>query len=519
MSETTASILTSPQTPAPLLVRWFGEPLGSPTVFWPRWLFLRGLGLIFFSAFYSLYFQIDGLIGPNGILPATDYLKLVRSAYPLLGFWYAPSLLWLGAGKSAMSLLVWGGMIGSIALVLNLWPRAAIAVSFVAFLSFIGAAQDFSSYQSDGMLLEAAFLSLFFVPSGLRPRLGLHDPPTRASLFLLQWEWFRIYFESGFVKLASGEPQWRDLTAMDKYYENGPLPTWLGWYVQQWPHWFHAATSLLTLVVELFVVLLIFFPKRSRLICFLIVTPLQIGIILTANYAFLNYLVLLLGVLLLDDDLIPRRVRQATSGASVTNRAAGGWGSDRRTRVPQSILLIWIFVATIVAFLAPSSEIVSLPAVALEPFRVANRFGLFAVMTRARYEIEFQGSADGRNWRPYLFRYKPQDIHEAPGIYAPYQPRFDWNLWFASLGTIDQNRWVMNTEVRLLENQAAVLRLFRNNPFARQAPRAVRVVLWQYRFTTEDEKRRTGDWWVRQWRGLWALAAIRQPDGSIAFGE
>src|SRR5471032_1342274 len=176
MSETTASVLTSPQTPAPLLVRWFGEPLGSPTAFWPRWLFLRGLGLIFFSAFYSLYFQIDGLIGPNGILPAADYLKLVRSAYPLLGFWYAPSLLWLGAGKSAMSLLVWGGMIGSIALVLNLWPRAAIAVSFVAFLSFIGAAQDFSSYQSDSMLLEAAFLSLFFVPSGLRPRLGLHDP-------------------------------------------------------------------------------------------------------------------------------------------------------------------------------------------------------------------------------------------------------------------------------------------------------------------------------------------------------
>jgi lipase maturation factor 1 len=522
MSETVSSVLAPLPERPPLLIRWFGEPVTAPTVFWPRWLFLRGLGLIFFSAFYSLYFQIDGLIGPNGILPAADYLKLVRSAYPFVGYWYAPTVLWLGAGTTAMRVLVWCGMAGSVALTLNLWPRATITVSFVAFLSFIGAAQDFSSYQSDGMLLEAAFLSLFFVPSGLRPRLGLHEPPTRASLFLLQWEWFRVYFESGVVKLASGEPQWRDLTAMDKYYENGPLPTWLGWYVQQWPHPFHAATALLTLVVELFVVLLLFFPKRSRLVCFLIVTPLQIGIILTANYAFLNYLVLLLGVLLLDDELIPSRAGGAirsAAGKSVTNSARGGWGSARPARILQAIVLTWIFVATVVTFMAPATELIDLPAAALEPFRIANRFGLFAVMTRARYEIEFQGSANGRTWTPYPFRYKPQDVHEAPGIYAPYQPRFDWNLWFASLGTIDQNRWVLNTEVRLLENQAAVLRLFRHNPFASQAPRAVRAVLWQYRFTTAEEKRRTGNWWVRQWRGLWAPAAVRQPDGSVVFGE
>ena len=156
---------------------------------------------------------------------------------------------------------------------------------------------------------------------------------------------------------------------------------------------------------------------------------------------------------------------------------------------------------------------------ALEPFRIANRFGLFAVMTRARYEIEFQGSADGRTWTPYPFRYKPQDVREAPGIYAPYQPRFDWNLWFASLGTIDQNRWVMNTEVRLLENETAVLCLFRGNPYANRAPREVRAVLWQYRFTTAEEKRRTGNWWEREWLGLYAPAAVRKPDGSIAFGQ
>src|SRR5205807_3907598 len=132
--------------------------------------------------------------------------------------------------------------------------------------------QDFASYQSDGMLLEAALLSLFLGSK--------KEPPTRAAVFMLQWEWFRIYFESGVVKILSGEQQWRDLTAMDKYYENGPLPTWLGWYVQHWPHTFHAASAAFTLIAELLVAWLVFFPKWSKRIAFIITTPLQIGIIL-----------------------------------------------------------------------------------------------------------------------------------------------------------------------------------------------------------------------------------------------
>src|SRR5436305_11812040 len=152
------------------------------------------------------------------------------------------------------------------------------------------------------MLLEAALLSIFLAPRGIRPKMGLDQPPSRAAVFLLQWEWFRIYFESGLVKILSGETQWRDLTAMDKYYENGPLPTWIGWYAQQrLPHSFHAGSVVYTLLAELFIAWLVFFPKQSRRIAFALTTPLQIGIIITANYAFLNYLVLFLGVLLLDE--------------------------------------------------------------------------------------------------------------------------------------------------------------------------------------------------------------------------
>ena len=475
-------------------------------VLWPRWIFLRCLGLIFFSAFYSLAFQIQGLIGPRGILPAGEYLSDVGRMLPGLSrFYYVPSILWIGAGSGALTALVWGGLIASVLLTLNVWPRGSIAVCLVLFLSFISAAQDFSSYQSDGMLLEAAFLSLFFAPRGLRPGLGSDHPPSRASLFLLRWEWFRIYFESGLVKLMSGDVQWRTLTAMDHYYETGPLPTWIGWHAHQLPHGFHAASALFTLVLELGLIWLAWLPRPFRLACFWIVTVLQIGIILSANYAFLNYLVLVLGFLLLDDRALARvGLRTPVAGEL---RPVPPW-----RLAGAALALTWVLWATVFAFLPVRSGPLAWPATALAPFRIANAYGLFAVMTRGRWEIEFQGTRDGRTWVPYPFRYKPQDPAEAPGIYAPYQPRFEWNLWFASLAPWQQNPWVVRAETRLLEGSPGVLALFRRDPFAGGAPpREVRTVLWQYWFTDRAERRATGRWWRRQLLGVWAPAQRELP--------
>jgi hypothetical protein len=501
----------------PLLDRLFAPDFDAGrSVLWPRWIFLRCLGLIFFSAFYSLAFQIRGLIGPRGILPAETYLAAVARVLPGLSrFWQVPTLLWLGSGNAALTALAWGGMIASALLVLNVWPRVTTGICLVLFLSFISAAQDFSSYQSDGMLLEAGFLSLFFAPPGLRPGLGAAHPPTWASLFLLRWEWFRIYFESGLVKLLSGDVQWRNLTAMDHYYENGPLPSWPGWYVQQlFPHGYHAVTAAATLLLELVVVWMAWLPRRLRLACFLIVTPFQIGIILTANYAFLNYLVLVLGFLLLDDRALARlglRVPPAGVEPEVPPRWRR-WGT-----LGAAAVLLWIFYATLILFPFSFSRepILATPARLLAPFRIANAYGLFAVMTRARYEVEFQGSRDGTTWVPYPFRYKPQDPAERPGIYAPYQPRFEWNLWFASLGSWQENPWVESAEVRLLEGSPDVLALFRRDPFAGSPPLRVRAVLWQYWFTTPAEKRRTGNWWKRQPLGAYAPGVERRPDGQI----
>jgi hypothetical protein len=505
------------------------SPLGSLTApasgsLWPRWIFLRALGLIFLSAFYSLAFQIHGLIGERGVLPATTYLGAIRGAGPgIKRLWYAPSLLWFGSSDRALTIVVACGLACSLLVVVNVWPRVTIALSTLLFLTCIATLQDFSSYQSDGMLLEVGAISIFFAPRGVWPTLGAADPPSRLAVFMLRWEWLRIYFESGVVKLGSGDPHWRNFTAMDDYYQNGPLPAWPGWYVQHFPHWYHAATVALTLVVELFLVWAVFLPRRFRIGCFLVVTALQIGIIATANYAFLNYLVLVLGVLLLDDAAIGwmlcRLGFRSPSGARASPQPNTGrhrW----RSRV-ELVALAWICYAGVWAFFAPgSSGPLAFPERALEPFRIANAYGLFANMTPARYEIEFQGSNDdGKTWVAYPFRYKPQDTLERPGIYAPYQPRFEWNLWFASLGPWQSSPWVVAAQQRLIEGSPDVLRLFRRDPFSRQPPTRVRTVLWQYWFTDRDTKRRTGAWWRRKELGLYSGVLSRRPDGGFALTD
>lgn len=507
-----------------------------------RWLFLRALGAIYFSAFLALLFQIRGMVGPQGILPADTYLQRIRSLGPLR-FWYAPSLLWMGSGNHALMALSWFGLLASLLVVVNVAPRPALFVCFVCFLSFIAISQDFGQYQSDGMLLEAGFLSLFVAPKGLLPGWGRRSLPVRAAMFLLLWEWFRIYFQSGLVKLLSGDPTWRNLTAMYEYYQNGPLPTWIGWYVQHLPHWFQASTVVATLALELVIVWMLFLPRRWRIVCFFIVTPWQIVVILTANYAFLNYIVLALGFLLLDDRFlirfVPARWRfpvaadndAATEGESnpespVEETPAVSPRSRLRRQAHSlgvaatAVMLGWIFYATTVPMLQMFWRTIPLPIepiTALQPFRIANEYGLFAVMTPNRYEIEFQGSDDGHTWVAYPFRYKPQALNQAPGIYAPYQPRFDWNLWFASLGSWTQYPIVPRTEELLLTNDPDVLSLFAANPFPDHSPREVRAVLWQYWFTTMAEKQATGNWWRRQLLGAYAPTLAIGPDGKIGM--
>jgi lipase maturation factor 1 len=540
------------------VLRWLFDPRdGATNQFLPRWLFLRAMGLIYFSAFFSLLFQIRGLIGPDGVLPASEYLEAVAKSAGAGRFWYAPTVFWLSTSSHMLMAVCWIGLAASVLVVFNIFPRVSLFVCFVGFLSFVAASGEFSGYQSDGMLLEAGFIVLFLAPMGFRPGFGVVQPPIRAGIFLLLWEWFRIYFESGVAKIASGDPEWRHFTAMDEYYQNGPLPTWIGWHMQHLPHWFHATTAFLTLALELVLVFMLFLPRRWRIVCFFIVTPWQIGVILSANYTFLNYLVLALGIFLLDDRFIQQfvpagwkhvwtaapvpavqsesPVESASDPAEADVAVSDGkgarqcnWMHTLRHQLANfqltltCVMFAWLFYASttlLVLMVWRSAPLPTGPVMALVPFRIADRYGLFARMTRGRYEIEFQGSMDGQSWTTYQFRNKPQDPNEAPRIYAPYQPRFDWNLWFASLTDWRSDPIVVRTGERLLAGSPDVVALFQSNPFPQQPPRIVRAVVWQYWFSTREAKRTQGVWWTRQLLGLYAPTLERQANGKLTVLE
>ena len=502
-----------------------------PGHLWPRWIFLRALGVIYFSAFYSLLFQIRGMIGPNGILPAVDYLQAAAAGLHGSRFFYVPSLFWFGSSDRALLLVTWLGLIASLLVTFNIWPRANLLICFVCFLSFVTVARDFAYYQSDYMLPEAGFVALFFAPPGFLPGLGRAHLPSRASLYLLRWEWFRIYFESGIAKMASHDYSWRHFTAMDDYYQNAPLPTWIGWYVGHFPHWFHASAVFYTLAIELVLVFFLFLPRPFRIAIFWIVAPFEISIILTGNYAFLNYIVFLLGFLLIDDRfaewVVPARILQFIDRKPADAAPPPGplETSHHWRKLLAGIrmviagacfaLVFYSTTAWLIWRLSPDAPLWSRPARVAEMFHIASIYGLFANMTHERREIEFQGSMDGTTWTPYPFRYKPQDPSKAPGVYAPYQPRFEWNLWFASLGEWTEYQFVVSTEECLLQAQPDVLQLFAYNPFPKDPPTRVRAVIYQYWFTDLKTKRETGMWWRRQLLGDYAPELEREPGGRI----
>jgi hypothetical protein len=242
----------------------------------------------------------------------------------------------------------------------------------------------------------------------------------------------------------------------------------------------------------------------------------------------LNYLVLVLGFLLIDDQFIshflPARWKKSLPNPAIAT--APPEPAPERTRADlyrrefslfklsvAVLVFTWLFYAStaqLIWMFFPDAPLWAMPVQKIEPFRIANEYGLFAVMTPGRYEIEFQGSDDGQTWVAYPFRFKPQDVSKPPGIYAPYQPRFDWNLWFASLGAWRQYSFVPRTEVALLSGDADVLSLFAANPFPKAPPQQVRAVIWQYWFTSMRERREHGVWWRRELLGLYAPVIDRE---------
>ena len=482
-------------------------PAAKPSFLLVRWLFLRGLALVFAIAFLSLWVQIHGLAGSRGILPVGEFLDFVRQRLGGAAPTRLPTLCWLSASDRSLDLQCGSGVLLSVLLFAGVAPRLCLVLLWTLYLSVSVAGQEFLSFQWDVLLLETAAFAIPFAPGAWRPGLARERPPSTASLWLVRWLLFRLMFASGVVKLTSGDPCWcyPDFSALTFHYWTQPLPTVFAWYANQPPLWFQKLSCVVMYAVEVGLPFLTFAGRRARQVAFAGLVVLQLLIAVTGNYGFFNLLTILLCLPLLDDAavgrILPRRLVDAARSAPAPvplPRAAGVAAATLAALVAlftgakmldRTGLLELIGVDGLPAPLARLEE-------AIAPFRTLNDYGLFRVMTKQRLEIEIEGSDDGVAWTPYVFRWKPGPVDRAPVWVAPHMPRLDWQMWFAVLGR--RSPWVERLLARILEGSPPVLRLLGENPFPGKPPRFVRARLHEYRFTTPAEKAATGAWWARK---------------------
>jgi hypothetical protein len=377
-------------------------------------------------------------------------------------------------------------------------PVVALPLLWLLYLSLSIVCREFLSYQWDGLLLEAGLLAIFVAPLTLRHRLrDVVDPP-RLGVWLLLWLLFRLMFGSGAVKLASGDPTWRGLTALTFHFWTQPIPTPMAWYANRLPAWWLETSTAAVLTIDLLAPVLMLGPRRLRALAFGMFVGLQAVIALTGNYAFFNMLAAGLCLFLLDDSAL-EAISASATGASVRR---GGSGA----RHPMAVRIVALVTVPISLFIFMGSLGIEMPGWALvaplaaivEPFRSVNTYGLFAVMTTSRPEIVVEGSDDGIAWTAYEFKDKPTDVRQPLRWVAPHQPRLDWQMWFAALGQYDREAWFRDFCVRLLQGAPDVLRLLRRDPFEGRPPRYVRGVLYRYQFADRATRQTEGVWWTRE---------------------
>lgn len=484
-----------------------------------RWLFIRALGLAYLIAFTSLGSQIIGLSGSQGIQPATQLLDVARRHAGNECYWKLPTLAWFTCSDEALSGSCIAGAILALLVIVRVLPALALLLLWALYLSLCSICTPFLNFQWDILLLETGFLAVFFESWRPLPRLRIEPAPSRMALWLIRCLLFKLMFLSGAVKLLSQDEVWWNLTALNVHYETQPLPTWIGWYAHQLPQWFQKMSVATMFFIELVVSFLIFAPRPARLFAFFVLLLFQVLILLTGNYTFFNLLTIALCLSLVDDAflrlLCPKNLLMKVEWTALPPK--------RFILMLRNILLVPVAASILLISAAQMLNRCSLrnewtsrlnPIMKhIQPFRCINAYGLFANMTTSRPEIVVEGSADGRNWLAYEFKWKPGDLTRRPAFVAPHQPRLDWQMWFAALGSARNNRWFVNFAQRLLEGSPPVLDLLKHNPFPDHPPRYIRALVYDYRFSTLAEREQTGDWWRRD------QARVYLPPQSLQGGR
>ncbi len=463
-----------------------------------RSIFLRGLGLIYLFAFLSLWVQIDGLIGSRGILPAAKYLEAARTSDLSIihQFFILPTFCWFNASDAFLHFMCLAGAGLSGVLILGFFPVPVLALLWLFYLSLTNVGQIFLGYQWDSLLLEAGFIAIFFAP--LHWRIETPAAPSRIAGFMLRWLIFRLMFLSGLVKLSSNDPNWRGLSALHYHYQTQPLPTPASWYFHHAPDGFQFLSVLVVFAVELIAPLLFFGRRRLRLMACWATITFQILIALTGNYGFLNLLAIVLCITLLDDAALKSLARRCPAPNSPVKPARLKWPWWITTPIACILLPL-----SLVPALAEINRTDLVPTwlgrswVSLRQFHSTNAYGLFAMMTTTRPELIVEGSNDGEHWLAYEFKWKPGDLFRPPRFCIPHMPRLDWQMWFAALDLPDNREVLQGLHDRLREGSPEVLELLQSSPFPKP-PRYLRIMKYDYRFTTSFERSQDGAWWRRE---------------------
>ena len=452
-------------------------------------LFLRLLGVIYLIAFASIGMQIEALAGSQGIIPLGERLAGIAAETGAERYLQIPTLFWINASDTALTGAAGAGCLAALLIIFNIGLRAALIVAFILYLSLVHAAQPFTSFQWDTLLLETGFLAIFLTPR------------SRVVIWLFRWLLFRLRFMSGLAKLASGDPTWSlsSLTALGTYFEVQPLPNPVAWYVHQWPDWLLKAGTGGTLFVELVVPFMMFLPRRWRFTAAWLTILWQVLIIATSNHNWINFLTIILCLFLFDDRALRRAV------PAFLHRRLGWQAAERKVDllIPAAtgVLAAAIFViGTLKIYeLGTGHRFEGITGTTLRytaVFGVVNKYHVFPTMTTKRIELEILGSHDGQHWRPYVFKHKPDRLDERPSIVMPHQPRLDWQMWFVTLHP-RHLPWFGGFLAALLDNSPTVTALLADNPFGETPPRFLRVDAHQYNFTTSAERAQTGNWWKR----------------------
>lgn len=445
-------------------------------------LFLHLLGAIYFFSFGALFFQIKGLLGQKGILPVQNYLRFLKFRLQNKRFYHIPTIFWLGADDAILQgVCAFGAMLGLI-LLFGVSPPLILPILIILHLSILSVGQDFLSFGWEGFLLEISY-NAFFISLTEKPNVFLW-----ISLNLLI---FRFHFEAGTSKLESRDPNWRNLTAIKFHYQSQPLPNTLAWYVYKLPMTFHKFSAFFMFFSELVIPFFALFgTEEMRLASFILLFGLQFMIWVTGNFSYLNHVTSVLLILLISNSYLEVLFGPAPS-------------------LPESSYLLNAFLSLVgICFIA--LQLMAfwnhyLPTLTTRRWlskiyhlHVANRYGIFAIMTTTRYEIVLEGSYDQIEWKEYYFVAKPSEISRRPRRISPYQPRLDWQAWFLPFAPFEEQDWLKNLFYCLLVNSPHVVELFRHNSFKEKPPKFVQAKIYIYEFTSFEEKRKTGNWWKRE---------------------